>query len=231
MGSQQWRQAGLHGPGEVIAAPIAGQCGVKHVAEPMEDHRLVGLGQHARVDGEIVLRTSRDARQCAACHEDNTTAELLDRVQLVEIGADDVVDRASIFRIELVGAAARIDHRATIPSGGEGAGDELASVWPIETHAALGGVHGFGDRKALVEQIGAKAESLVPIDCGRAGRIIVGQRIGDDMGRGKGDAVPGGRTGRRDKRRADEAIRLDFSGIAEKGEGGHGLAFTSLNAS
>ena len=61
-------------------------------------------------------------------------------------------------------------------------------------------------RKAQIEEIGAKGESSLPVDGGRAGGIGMAERIGDDMGGGEGDAVPGGIAGRGCKRRAREAV-------------------------
>ena len=100
-------------------------------------------------------------------------------------------ERASAGR-ELVGADAGEDHAAAGAGGFERAGDELTGARPIEAHAALRGVHGLGNGEAQVEEIGAKGECLLPIDRRLSGWVGIAQRIGDDMGGGKGDAVPFG---------------------------------------
>ena len=60
----------------VGAAPVALQRRIEHVAQPVQDHRLAGLAQHAVVDAFVVGRALRHARQRAAGHHDQPPAEL-----------------------------------------------------------------------------------------------------------------------------------------------------------
>ena len=79
------------------------------------------------------------------------------------------------------------DHGIVAPLGlGERAADQLLRVGPAEPHAALGGVHRLGDPEAEIPEAMTEGEGAFPVDGRRQPRIVVGERIGDDMGGGEG---------------------------------------------
>ena len=71
----------------------------------------------------------------------------------------------------------------------EAAADQFQRVRPVQAHAALRGVHRFGDAEAERPQVPAERDGALPVDRGVEPGIAVGQRIGDDMRGGVGDAV------------------------------------------
>ena len=105
----------FHRAVEIVAAPVAGQRRIEHVAEPVQDHRLLRLGEDAVVDALVVGRAGGDARERAARHHDQLAAERLDRFHLRLVGADHVVDARGGVGGEVIGAAARGD--AARPGG------------------------------------------------------------------------------------------------------------------
>ena len=90
----------------------------------------------------------------------------------------------------MVGAGAAGDQRVVAAARPRlsDARDQLLRLRPAEAHAALRGVHRFGDAEAEVPEPVAEGERRVPVDRGRQPRIVVGERIGDDVRRGIGDA-------------------------------------------
>ena len=82
----------LHRLHVVLVAPIARERGIEHLAEPVDDHRLLHLAEDAVVDLGVVVGRSRGLDQRAARHQDDAAAELLDRGALLLVGADHVVD-------------------------------------------------------------------------------------------------------------------------------------------
>ena len=92
--------------GKSLSAPVAGELRVEHLPQPMQDDRRAGLGQHASVDGLVVGGAGRDAGQRAARHEDHSSTRLLHGGELLEVGSDNVVERARLAGVEVVGADA-----------------------------------------------------------------------------------------------------------------------------
>ena len=132
----------------------------------------------------------------------------LDRLDLLLVGANDVVDAARRGRIEMVGAGAAGEAAVAVGlrRGGRAA-DQFQRVRPVEAHAALGGVHRLGDGEAEAPEVPAVGDGRVPVDRRRQPRIDVGARIGDDMGRGIGDAIERARRlGRKGARRAEANV-------------------------
>ena len=82
----------LHRLHVVRVAPVAGERRIEHLAEPVDDHRLLHLAEDAAVDLGVVVGRARGLDQRAARHQDDAAAELLDRRALLLVGADDVVD-------------------------------------------------------------------------------------------------------------------------------------------
>ena len=74
-------------------APVAVERGVEHLAQPVDDHRLLHLAQDAGIDAFVIRRAARRLGQRARGHQDDAAAHPLDRRALFLVGADDVVDR------------------------------------------------------------------------------------------------------------------------------------------
>ena len=109
-------------------APIAGERRVEHLAEPVDDHRLAHLRQDAVIDARIVVRSAGGAGQRPARHQDDAAAQRLDRLDLLLIGADHVVDRDVGPGREVVGAGAAGDQRVGPALGRvERTADQLAA--------------------------------------------------------------------------------------------------------
>ena len=84
--------------------------------------------------------------------------------------------------------------------------DELPRARPIETHGALGRVHGLGDLEAEAPQMVAERHRRVPVDRGGMPGVHLPERIGDDMRGRIGDAVEKRHVRRPGDRSSDEAI-------------------------
>ena len=148
------------------------------------------LRQDAVVDAQIVVGAARGAHQRAARHQDDAAAQRLDRLDLLLIGADHVVDRDAGVGGEMVGAGAARDQRAGPVLGRvERAPDQLKRGRPVDAHAALRGVHRLGDAEPEVPDVVAEGDGLVPVDRGIEPGIVVGERIGGDVHRRIGDAA------------------------------------------
>ena len=175
---------------EIGRAPVIRQRRIEHVAEPVDDHGLAHLRQHAVIDLDVVVGTAADFRQRTRRHQDDPAAGLLDRRDLFLIGADHVVDGLCVLRRQMIGAGAgkhqraaprlRRPHRAL---------DQFQRGRPVQPHAALRGIHRFGDAEAEIPDMFAKGDGLVPVDRGRQPRIDIGQRIGHHMRRRECHAV------------------------------------------
>jgi hypothetical protein len=175
----------------------------------MDDHRLAHLLQNATIDLGVVVRRLGGGDQRAARHQDDAAAGRLHRFDLFLIGADHVVDRRRRRWRQLVGADARIDHRTgDIARGRDGTLDEFERVGPIQPHAALRGVHCFGDAETERPEVAAERNRRVPVDRRGHPGVVVGKRIGDDMRRGKRDARRRVAVGRAPVARPTEPVRL-----------------------
>jgi len=82
---------------ERVSAPIVFQLRIEHIAEPMQDDRLVACVQNLGIDGLILFCGIRDPGQGPAGHHDHPAATFLDGLDLFEIGADHIIDRAGII--------------------------------------------------------------------------------------------------------------------------------------
>ena len=206
------------------ADPVAGERGIEHVAQPVQDHRLAHLRQHAAVDLRVVVRRPRARRERAARHQDDAAARGFDRPRTA------LRTRRSRRRSSSLAAGARWSVPAPENTIGarrrarlrNAAADQLERRRPVEAHAALRGVHRFGDAEAERPQVAAKRERRVPVDRGGEPRIDVGARIGDDVRRGERDAVPRGvRGGQRPRRAARAACTARARRRRRKAERGH----------
>ncbi len=168
------------------------------------------LRQHAIVHLGVVVGVAADPRQRARRHQDDAAARLLDRRDLLFIGADHVVEAFGVLGREVIGAGAgkhqriaprlRRRHRAL---------DQFQRGRPVQPHAALRGVHRFGDAETEVPDMFAKGNRPVPVDSRRQPRIDVGERIGHHMRGGKRHAVQRALKSCRKRPRRREAIGLD----------------------
>ena len=139
----------LHGRLEIAAAPITGERRIEHLAEPVQDHLAPALPDQGAVHGEIIVGALGDPAERAARHQDDLAAMLFNMADLLLIGADHVIEAVRLLRSKLVGAGAAGEVGAGCGLGlGEHAGDQLGCVLPVQPHAALGGIHRFGDLEA-----------------------------------------------------------------------------------
>ena len=104
--------ATLHRLLVVAVSPIARERGIEHLAEPVDDHRLLHLTENAAIDLGVIVAAARRLYQRAACHQHDAPAELFDLRALFLVGADDVVEGHVVTRIEMIGAGAAADQRA-----------------------------------------------------------------------------------------------------------------------
>ena len=112
-------------------------------------------------------------------------------MKLFEIGANHIIKRSRVSRIEMIGADTGENLARPVSGVIEGPADELVRGCPIKAHAPLRRVHGFGNAQTLVEQISAVGQGFLPVECGCARRVGVGERVRHHMGRGEGDAIEG----------------------------------------
>ena len=73
--------------------------------------------------------------------------------------------------------------------GFQRAADQFLGARPVEPAAALRGVHRFGDAEPEVPEIMAEGDGALPVDRGVEPGVDIGERIGDHMRGGIGDAV------------------------------------------
>ena len=174
-----------------LRSPIARQRRVEHLAQPVQDDRLLRLAEDAAVDALVVGRTRRDARERAAGHDDQLAAQLLDRGHLLFVAGDDLIDRLDVLQHQVIGAAARGDQRARHVLGRvERTPDQLQRGRPVQPHAALRRVHGLGDTQAERPEVAPVGDRGVPVDRGTASQgSTAASGIRHHMGGGVGDAV------------------------------------------
>ena len=106
------RQADVHRGVVVARAPVAGKRGIEHLAEPVDDHRLLHLAEDTVVDAGVVVGAARGFGEGPARHQDDAPAEGFDRGDLLLVGGDDIVDGRAGAGHELVGAGAGGNQRA-----------------------------------------------------------------------------------------------------------------------
>ena len=176
----------------------------------MDDHGLADLTQHAVINLAVIVGATAEFGQRARGHQDDPPARLFDRRDLFLIGTDHVVDGLGIFHREVVGAGAGKHQRVAFRLCRlHRTLDQFERSRPVQPHATLRGVHGFGHAKAEVPDVLAERNGPVPIDRRCQPRIGIGQRIGHHMRRGKRDAVQGAFEFRRKRSRRRQAIGLD----------------------
>ena len=151
--------------------------------------------QDAVVDRDIVVRALGDRRQRAAGHHDRLAALPFDESELLFIGGDHIVERPGGARRQMVGAGARSEVGAFDGARlGDRAADQFLRICPVETHAALRGVHRLGDAEAEPPQMMTERHRPVPVD----------RRLRPRIGHAQADRQ---RHGRRHRRCAKTARR------------------------
>ena len=126
----------------------------------------------------------------AACHQDNPAATGLDRFALFFVCSDHIADRQVRRWSEVIGARPRCDHRARhVFRGIHAAAYQFERCRPVHSHPALGRVHRFGNAEPQFPQMRSKGDGAVPVDVGIDPGVVVGRRVGNDMGCGIGDSV------------------------------------------
>ena len=184
--------ADVHGGHVVVAAEIALERRVEHLAQPVDDARLAQLGENPVVDLDVVVRGARAGGERAAGHEHDPPAQPLDRRDLLLVGADHVVDGEPWRRRQVVGAGAAEDDGARArPGRFEAAADQLVRGVPVEPHAALRRVHGLGHPEPQIPQVLAIRDRAVPVDRHVQPRVDVGERVGDHVRGGERHPVEG----------------------------------------
>ena len=203
-------QAGLQRPVEACRAPVSVQSGVEHFAEPVQDHRVVALVQHLPVRAHIVVRAVGHPHQCAAGHEDDAAAELLNGGELLVVSAQDIVQCARVRRDRADRCRSRrrsgrpADHECPPACGGSAPalraspGPCRAGRCPSPRRCRARGRADAADRPGW-----RTSRSRLP----RSDRAA--QRVGHDMCRGEGDAIELARLGRGRQRVAGEAVGLE----------------------
>ena len=96
----------------VVAAEIARERRVEHLAQPVDDARLAQLRENAVVDRDVVVRGARAGGKSAAGHEHDAPAHALDRRDLLLVAADHIVDGEPGRWRQVVGAGAAEDDGA-----------------------------------------------------------------------------------------------------------------------
>ena len=222
MGRQD-RQADLHRRHVVGVAPVAVQRGIEHLAQPVDQDRLAHLGEDAAVDLLVIRRAGGAGGERPARHQDDPPARGLDRLALFLVGADHVVDAGVRPRRQMVRAGAARNQPAAVPRlrSGDRAPDQLARGRPVQPHAALGGVHRFGDAESERPEMLAIGQCRLPVEGGVEPGVCVGVRVVDDMGGGIGDAGQGLGARRFVGQRLRQTVGLDPAVARRQVDRGH----------
>ena len=163
--------------------PVPAQRGVERLAQPVDERRLLQLREHVAIDARVVVRIARDSRQLTARHHHDLAAHLFDVFALLLVRGLDIAQIARRARRQVIGLRAAHDAPADRLRLRHRAADELLARLPIETHAALRGVHRLGDAEPVLPDVAPERQRALPIDDGRRGRADVGERIRDDVHR------------------------------------------------
>ena len=156
----------------------------------MDDHALADLRQHAIINLGIIVGVAAELRQRARSHQDDAAAGFFDRLDLLVVGANHIVEVPGIFHREMIGAGAGKHQRIAARLGRpHRALDQFQRGRPVQSHAALRGIHRLSHAKAEIPDVFAERNGLVPVDRRREPRIDVGERIGNHVRGGKRHAV------------------------------------------
>src|SRR5690606_29268509 len=146
--------------------------------------RFFHLRQHAVVDRGVVLGPTSAGRQLPARHHHDPAACCFDVLELLLVGGCDLVETRRCGR-QLVGTGTAHYRPAGRPRRRTGPRDQPLSGLVVETHTALGGVHGLGYAEPVRPQVLAIPDGRVPID--RCLTAIGTHGVLDDVRGGESD--------------------------------------------
>src|SRR5579859_3337225 len=102
-------EAVIHCFMHIAASPITGQRRIKHLTEPMQNHRFANLGQDLAIDGGIIVNAARTARQRPARHQDYASSCHFDGLTLFQVSAQHLISRMAFLFGKLIGCGAATD--------------------------------------------------------------------------------------------------------------------------
>ena len=108
----------VHGLFGIVRSPVAFQGRVERITQPVQYDGLSRLAQDAVIDVFIIRRALGHARQRPAGHDDKCAAEFLNRLHLLFIAGNDLVDGADIFEHKMIRATTRSEQGARHIFGG-----------------------------------------------------------------------------------------------------------------
>src|ERR1700693_2139117 len=94
----------------VIRAPIAGERGIEHLAQPMDHHGAPDLPKYPVVHATVIIRSLGDRNQPAARSQNDAASEGLDSVDLRFVSGDHIVERARCAWLQMIGAGTTANH-------------------------------------------------------------------------------------------------------------------------
>ena len=187
----------VHGLVVVGRTPVSGQGRIKHLTQPVNDHRLAHLRQDAVVDFFVIGRRLGDPCQRAAGHKDDPATEFFYRRELFFVGAQDIIEAARVLDSQLVGACATRQQGSGQVSRRVGrAADQFERCRPVKSHAALRRVHRLGHAKAQRPEMAAVGDGGVPVDGGVKPGVLCGEWVGHHVCGGVGYPGKGARRSR-----------------------------------
>ena len=213
-------ERGVHGLFDIAAAPVTRQRRVEHLAQPVQHHRLFRLAEDAVVDTFVISRAFCNPGQCAAGHDDQFAAELFNRRHLFFVAGNHLVHGRHVLQHQVVGAATGSDEGARhVLRGFQRTADQFERSRPVQTHAALRGVHGLSHAQAQRPQVAAVGDGRIPIHGAVDPRIDHGQRIGHYVSGRIGDAVEAHASGGLHRCAALQRVALQAARGNRQGQG------------
>ena len=159
-------EAVFGGFGDRRCSPVAIECGIEHGAEPMKDDGMPNLRQHRCIDRCVIFGVTSDGGQGATRHQNDAAIDSFYRFTLLQVGISDVLQGDRMTRGQMIGARATGYQTAASIRRRCAALDQFKSQGPVQAHAALSRVHGFGNTEAERPEIFAVGNCRVPVDDG-----------------------------------------------------------------
>ena len=179
------------------------------------------------VDLHVVVRALGARRERAAGHQDDPAAAATrSSAHCSSYAASTSASVTLRDGLEVIGARARREDRAGHRLRlGHRALDQLLGRPPVESHAALRGVHRLRDGEPERPEIAPIGERRVPVERDLERRIDGGERIGDDVDGCEGDAASDGPGRRRDRPALRSACRAS---AVPSGRGSRSVRFIAI---